>query len=114
MDEAGSVAYEKISQLAVIRVTAHRDRTGNNLIGPVASGDVIPAGIDLKFEALTSIGVPYTSREHDVKWQVTNTDRQAWLRDALRGDFYSSKPRGVRWRTPRVQRHPLGPSICHQ
>ncbi|MBL4721437.1 MAG: hypothetical protein JKY20_09945, partial [Alphaproteobacteria bacterium] len=84
-------------QSVVIRATAHNDRTGNNPIGPVASGEVVQSNIELKFEALTPTGPPYTSKEFVVKWQVTNTDRQAWSSDALRGDFYSSKPRGIRW-----------------
>lgn len=87
----------RIKQSAVIRATAHKDRTGDNPIGSVTSGEVVPSSIELKFEALTPTGLPYASKEYDVKWQVTNTDRQAWLRDALRGDFYPSKPRGVRW-----------------
>lgn len=56
-------------------------------------------GLELKFEAFTRTGAPYTAKEYEVKWQVTNTDRQAWREHALRGDFYSSKPRGVRWET---------------
>lgn len=87
----------KIKQSVVIRATAHMDRTGENRIGPLNSGDVVPAGIEIKLEAFTPTGVPYTSKEHDVKWQVTNTDREAWKLDALRGDFYPSKSRGVRW-----------------
>jgi hypothetical protein len=87
----------RITQSVVIRATAHKDRSGSNHIGPVVSGEIIPTGIELKFEALTPTGTPYTSSEYEVKWQVTNTDHQAWSKDALRGGFYSSKPRGVRW-----------------
>lgn len=87
------------NQSVVIRATAHKDRTGKNPVGPLKSGEILSMGLELKFEAFTRTGAPYTAKEYEVKWQVTNTDRQAWREHALRGDFYSSKPRGVRWET---------------
>jgi hypothetical protein len=35
----------------------------------------------------------------NVQWQVVNSDEDAWRANGLRGGFYESKPRGVRWET---------------
>ena len=88
----------------LIRATAHRDRTGARPVGPIQSGEVVPKQIEIYFEALTPTGVPFTSKDFEVQWQVVNTDRYAWneagLR-GLRGGFYASEKdkRGVRWET---------------
>jgi hypothetical protein len=88
----------------IVRATAHRDRTGTHPISGMQSGEILSKGIELYFEALTQTGVPYASKDHEVQWQIVNTDRDAW-HDAgwrgLRGGFYPSEKdrRGVRWET---------------
>lgn len=80
-----------------IRANTHRDRTGNRPIGPSESGEFLQKGLELRFEAMTTTGVPYAANEQEVQWQVVNSDRDAWNEDALRGGFYHSDPRSVRW-----------------
>jgi hypothetical protein len=80
-----------------IRAIAHRDRTGNRPIRALQSGDLLEKGLELRFEAVTATGMPYAAKDQEVQWQVVNSDREAWNEDALRGGFYRSDPRGVRW-----------------
>jgi hypothetical protein len=82
-----------------VRATAYRDRTTS--MGRISTGQVLPRGIELLFEAITSTGVSYNSKEFEVQWQVVNTDHAAWEKKALRGGFYPSEKdrRGVRWET---------------
>jgi hypothetical protein len=80
-----------------VRAIAYRDR--NTSIGRISTGEVLPRGIELLFEAVTSTGVLYNSKDFEVQWQVVNTDHAAWEKKALRGGFYPSEKdkRGVRW-----------------
>ena len=87
----------------VIRATAHHDRTGNRPIGPIQSGEILEKGVELRFEAVMSTGVPYTGKGHEVQWQVVNSDRDAWYEDSLRGGFYPSHSRGVRWESTKYR-----------
>lgn len=83
----------------MVRATAHEDRSGRKLLGEFPSGAILRKGLELRFEALSSVGMPLTSKELNVQWQVVNSDEDAWRADGLRGGFYESKPRGVRWET---------------
>lgn len=80
-----------------IRATAHYDRTGSRRIGPIQSGELLKKGLELRFESVTATGLPYAGKDHLVQWQVVNSDQDAWNSDGLRGGFYRSEPRGVRW-----------------
>jgi hypothetical protein len=92
-------AWKMVSQGNVaIRATAYRSRKDlNSLIGRIVSGQIVPSGIDIQFEAISSTGVLYNSKDFDVKWQVVNTDHEAFEKKALRGGFYNSDTRGIRW-----------------
>jgi hypothetical protein len=79
-----------------INATVHLTENGS-AVGGVASGQVLPADRHVRFEAVGGTGVPFTGKDHDVQWQVVNTDRSAGFAKALRGGFYPSKPRSVRW-----------------
>lgn len=81
-----------------VRVTKHRDRTGNQRIAPIQSGEPVQKGVELRFEAVTTTGSPYVSKDFEVHWQVVNSGPEAWNKpNGLRGGFYRSKPRGIRW-----------------
>lgn len=80
----------------LIKATVHLHENGPPA-GTVASGQVLPADHHIRFEAVGGTGVPFVSKDHDVQWQVVNTDRDASYAKALRGGFYPSKPRSVRW-----------------
>lgn len=79
-----------------IKATVHLQENGP-ASGSVPSGQVLPANHHIRFEAVGGTGVPFTGKDHDVQWQVVNTDRSAGYAKALRGGFYPSKPRSVRW-----------------
>jgi hypothetical protein len=96
----------RMAQLGTIplRVTKHTKRFDTAPIGTVVSGEVAQKDLELRFEALMPSGASYAqTRDFDVQWQVVNTDRDAWRLNALRGGFYSSHTRGVRWE--RTQYH---------
>ncbi len=80
-----------------IRATAHLDRTGNRPIGSIQSGQLLDKNLELRFEAITVTGMLYAAKDQVVQWQVVNSDRDAWNDDCLRGGFYQSDTRGVRW-----------------
>lgn len=58
------------------------------------SGDVIPAGRWIRFQASMASGVPNTFK---VEWRVVNTGGHAVHCRGRRGGFYKSNPHGVRW-----------------
>jgi hypothetical protein len=86
-----------------IKATTHYDRSGNRPIGPIRSGELLKKGIEIRFEAMTATGMPYSAKDQVVQWQVVNSDRDAWNADGLRGGFYRSQPRGVRWETTKYR-----------
>jgi len=92
-------AWKMVNQANVaIRATAYRSRNDtNSLISRIVSGQIVPSGIDIQFEAVSSTGILYNSKDFEVKWQVVNTDHEAFVKKALRGGFYNSEPRGIRW-----------------
>lgn len=82
----------------LIQASAHGDRTGNSQIGNFQSGTIMRPNVQILFEAQAANGIPFaSSKEFDVKWQVVNTDRAAWMDGGLRGEFYPSDTRGKRW-----------------
>jgi hypothetical protein len=46
----------------MIRATAHEDRSGTKLLGEFPSGAILRKGLELKFEALSSVGIPSRRR----------------------------------------------------
>jgi hypothetical protein len=95
-------AWKMVSQGNVaIRATAYRSRNDlNSLIGRIVSGQIVPSGIDIQFEAISSTGILYNSKDFDVKWQVVNTDHEAFEKRALRGGFYNSDTRAFAGKPP--------------
>lgn len=91
------------NNLVSIRAVAHFGRTGDRPIRPIGSGDLLEKGLELRFEAVTAMGMPYAAKDQEVQWQVVNSDRDAWNEDSLRGGFYCSDPRGVRWEHTRYR-----------
>lgn len=80
-----------------IRATLHMSENSPTL-GPIYSGQVLQKGRHIRFEAVSQTGVPYAGRDFEVQWQVVNTDSDAAAEpDGLRGGFYRSKPRSVKW-----------------
>jgi hypothetical protein len=87
-----------------LRVTKHVKRFDTSPVGTIANGEVVQKNLELRFEALMPSGATYAqARDLDVQWQVVNTDRDAWRLNGLRGGFYPSHSRGVRWE--RTQYH---------
>ncbi len=88
----------------VVRATSHKDRTGKNPIQPVQTGQMLAPGLEVLFEAITPNGIPYSSaKDFNVQWQVVNTDRAAFRDNDLRGGFYRSDKRGVRWESTKYR-----------
>ncbi|MDE2200817.1 MAG: hypothetical protein KGJ41_17540, partial [Rhodospirillales bacterium] len=79
-----------------VRGGVYAIRNGNR-IGAFESGDVLPKGRELLFEAVTATGLPFPSNDYDVRWRVVNTDREAAQAKGLRGGYYKSDRPGVRW-----------------
>ncbi len=79
-----------------IRATLHTGRNGGQWLRAFNSLDIAEYNQWLKFEAVTSVGMPLPIA-YEIKWRITNTDRDAWQNNQLRGDFYSSDEHGVRW-----------------
>lgn len=57
---------------------------------PVTSGEPLPPNRWIQFTALDVRRLVY-SAEYEVQWQVVNTDKEAFDRRCLRGDFYPSE-----------------------
>src|SRR5258708_7028104 len=78
-----------------IRAAAYRDRNKSSLLGAVSSGQLLPRGIELFFEAVSFTGILYNSKDFEVQWQRVNTDPAACQKKHLRGGFYPSHGRGT-------------------
>jgi len=65
-------------------------------IGSIQSLQALSSGRGLRFEAVNNVGIPFGS-DYVIQWRVSNTDQQAYDRNALRGGFYRSDRPGVRW-----------------
>jgi hypothetical protein len=86
-----------------VRATAHLGRGGAQ-VQEFTSGTVLRAGLHVRFEAHFPNGTSYANtRDFDVQWQVVNTDHAAWQKSDLRGDFYPSQSRAVRWEEARYR-----------
>jgi Adenylyl/Guanylyl and SMODS C-terminal sensor domain len=56
----------------------------------------LPKRYWLKFDAVGSMGAVWP-HDYEIKWRITNTDREAIRASALRGAFYSSDDKSSRW-----------------
>ncbi len=85
------------------------ERRGRLVQNPrvLCSGDKIEKNSGILFKAIQKNRLPFSKTTHKVIWQVVNTDTEAAVAEALRGDFYESdkdheryeetKFRGVHW-----------------
>ncbi|MGB0083939.1 MAG: nucleotidyltransferase [Rhodomicrobiaceae bacterium] len=89
--------YRIASAMIPARIVAHeKRRRGTANLRELQSGAVIEPNSGLEFRAVQGNGLPFP-REHEVRWQVVNTDRAAAADDCLRGGFYDSDTHGYRW-----------------
>jgi len=79
------------SQQYTIKVTAEllTSKQGN-YIRPITSLEPLQKGLAILFTAKNSLGTQFSTNEFNVEWRVTNTDKEAYEANALRGDFYRS------------------------
>ena len=99
------MAVRQLWNLAVrVRGGLYATRNGNR-IAAFDSGDVLPKGRELLFEAVTATGFPFPANGYDVRWRVVNTDREAVQAKGLRGGFYKSHRPGVRGRARHTTAH---------
>jgi hypothetical protein len=80
----------------LVTATIH-DREGGPSCGQLFLGTIIPKNRHILFQAVSSAGMPFSSDDYDVQWQVVNTDQEAGTANALRGGFYRSNSPGRRW-----------------
>lgn len=80
-------------QAVVISAGLAREEEGE-IECKMCSGDIIPAGFWIKFQASMSSGIPSTFH---VEWRVVNTGVEAFRAKQRRGDFYDSDKHTVRW-----------------
>ena len=86
-------------QLVVtVRASKSLSRVLSSTSSAIVSGDVLPKGRELLFEAVGQHGLPF-GKEYRVQWQVVNTDQAARSALSLRGGFYSSDKLSQRWET---------------
>lgn len=87
-----------LNQQVVISATGHTEKYGS-AVAQLHSGQVLKAGLHLRFEAIGQGGQRYSGSAslHDVQWQVVNTDKEAQRMNGLRGGFEKSAPPAVRW-----------------
>lgn len=80
----------------VVTARQHRSRNGEWL-NTIASGEgPLTKSNWLQFNARTSVGSP-VGQEYEIKWRVTNTDKEAANKGALRGGFEDSNEGQSRW-----------------
>lgn len=79
-----------------VQATVHEKENGPSL-GEISSGAILPKRKAILLQALTSMGIPLSSKEFRVQWQVVNTDKEAIRANQLRGGFYPSDGRAKRW-----------------
>lgn len=80
-----------------IQAKEYINRNDFQSIKSLQSGDILPKGHCIRFEARSGKGYPLNPKDFTVKWQVVNTDKEAAEESSLRGDFYKSDEPGVRW-----------------
>ncbi len=81
-----------------VRVVAslHRERHGTEERAVSSGEGPLRKGRSLRFVVRTSDGFQF-GREHDVRWRITNTDREASDAGCLRGGFEKSEDGHCRW-----------------
>ena len=72
-------------------------RRGFNKIRDTRDFEILPSGFWLRFTVKTAMGLPFGIIDYDVRWRVTNTDKEAAADNALRGGFYLSDEGQERW-----------------
>jgi hypothetical protein len=80
-----------------IKAALYQSR-GYNKMRDVQSLELLPAGREIEFRAVTATGLPFPT-DFEVQWRITNTDEEAKQRNQLRGGFESSSIHGQRWET---------------
>jgi hypothetical protein len=80
----------------LVKATLH-DRKGGASLGAIVSGTPIPKFKHILFEACSPTGLPFTSKDYEVQWQVVNTDHDAIEANQLRGGFYRSDSPSKKW-----------------
>jgi Adenylyl/Guanylyl and SMODS C-terminal sensor domain len=85
-----------------VRATLH-DREGGPPLREFSSGTPLPKSKHMLFEACSPTGLPYSSKDYVVQWQVVNTDRAAANANQLRGGFYRSDSPARRWERTRYR-----------
>jgi len=78
-----------------VRATLHDCKNGP-AIRTIGSGDILPKGKDILFQAFTGNGMPLSGRDYQMQWQVVNTEHDAYHARQLRGGFYKSDKPGKR------------------
>lgn len=67
------------------------------------SGDIVEKNREIRFEAWFDNGLPASSNDFFVKWQVVNTDKEAAGVNQLRGNFYPSDDPATRWESTKYR-----------
>lgn len=82
--------WRRATDPSKVKVSAEL-RTGEygGLVRAIRSAEPLQPGYWVKFTAVNSLGIPFPD-EYDLRWRVTNTDKVAASKDALRGEFYPS------------------------
>jgi hypothetical protein len=78
-----------------VRAALYNGRNGR-FVRQVTDYQPLPKRYWLKFDAVGSIGSVWPE-DYEIKWRITNTDREAIRASALRGAFYPSNDSSSRW-----------------
>lgn len=97
VDSLSHHQHHGLTEIDAVAVTVSATKTRSGGIPtPFESGDPLPKGVSLRFEAHAE-GI----KRYEVRWQVTNDGEEALRAGCLRGDFYRSStlPNGRRTRS---------------
>lgn len=97
VDSLSHHQHHGLTEIDAVAVTVSATKTRSGGIPtPFESGDPLPKGVSLRFEAHAE-GI----KRYEVRWQVTNDGEEALRAGCLRGDFYCSStlPNGRRTRS---------------
>lgn len=86
---------ERITYKATIQASVHFAKNSKKKLWDV-TGRPVSKNVWLKFKINTNVPYPY-----EVKWQVTNTGKEAIEAAQLRGDFYPNEGSDTRWEQTR-------------
>jgi hypothetical protein len=78
-----------------VRASLYTGRNGT-FVRQVTDYQPLPKRCWLKFDAVGSMGAVWPN-DYEIKWRITNTDREAIGASALRGGFYPSDDKSSRW-----------------